>query len=146
MQRLKSITFSALALAASAMCSAAQPGMTELQSESYVSGPLLTWEIPDARAASLRRWVPSQGNPPYPVDKAVKVATAWLKKRHPEVRQFAVSYVQLAPIAYGKPPADRWFYRIECDRVLDGKPVKGGTFIAVVLFDGSVVEPREERK
>jgi hypothetical protein len=40
--------------------------------------------------------------------------------------------VQLAPIAYA-------------DQVLDGKPVRGGTFIAVVLFDGSIVDPREER-
>ena len=123
---------------------AQSPDVVSLFGEAHERGPMLQWELSSARHSSQPRWSPNQGMPPVPIGRAVELGHIWLKKKHPEVKDFAVSSIQLAPIGYGRPPADRWYYRIEFLPIVSGQVLFGGGFVAVVLFDGTIVEPRAE--
>lgn len=104
------------------------------------------WEIARDKWQSQPRWMPTfDAPPPLTIAKAVELGEAWLRKRHPDLKKLVVSQVTLKGIAESGPgTTDGWFYRIEYQPVVAGKRLWGGEFVAVVLFDGTVVVPREE--
>jgi len=108
-------------------------------------GLMFGFEVSAERVEKLPRWSPSGAQPPLPIGAAVQAAEEWIKKRHAEIRQFEVSTVALSRVTWPG-LADRWYYRIEFQPIVGGQRLYGGQFIAVVLFDGSVVEPRVERR
>jgi hypothetical protein len=105
-----------------------------------------TWEVSRQRWGAQPTWTPSSsGSPPLPIAKAVELGEGWLRKRHADVKQFAVSSVALRPqSSSGQDIVDGWYYRLEFQPVVAGQRLWGGQFVAVVLFDGTVVEPRSE--
>ncbi len=106
----------------------------------------LNWEVSRQKWEAQPKWTPaSAGPPPLEIAKAAALGEAWLRKRHPDVKQFAISSIALRPQAsFGSEVADGWFYRLEYQPVVAGQRLWGGRFVAVILFDGSVVEPRSE--
>lgn len=75
----------------------------------------------------------------------MELGETWLRKRHPDLQKLVVSQVTLkAQGESGPGTREGWFYRIEYQPVVAGKRLWGGEFVAVVLFDGTVVVPRQE--
>lgn len=105
------------------------------------------WVVPWKKFVAQPQWTPSSGNPPLPIAKAAEVADAWIKKKNPDIKAFSISSIALAVSHtwHGK-PEDRWYYKIEFQPIVGGQRLFGGQFLAVVLFDGTVVEPRPERR
>lgn len=141
---MKTIVAVICTAALSTACMGQEPAVT-LQAEGRSGGPMYRWDIPHKRNLAQQRWMPTQGNPPLAVNKATDAALNWVKKKYPEVKEFAVASVQLKPAGFGQVPADRWFYRVEFNPVVGGRILFGGQFVAVILFDGSVVEPQAEQ-
>lgn len=109
---------------------------------------MFNWEVPRDRFESLPRWTPSSGVPPLPISRAIEIATGWIKARNPKIDGFEVSTITLA-VSHSwtdDQPNDRWYYKIEFNPVVNGKMLYGGQYTAVVLFDGTVVEPRADTR
>jgi hypothetical protein len=104
------------------------------------------WEISRQKWEAQPKWSPaSEQPPPLSISKAVELAGVWIKKRHPDVKEFLIWSVSLTSQAtWAADVRDGWFYRIEFDSGVGGRRMRGGQFVAVVLLDGSVVEPRPE--
>lgn len=104
------------------------------------------WEVSRQKWAAQPKWSPaSSGPPPLAIAKAVEIGEAWLRKRHADVKQFFVASVALRlQSSFGPDTSEGWFYRLEFQPIVAGQRLWGGQFVAVVLFDGSVVEPRSE--
>lgn len=104
------------------------------------------WEVARDKWQSQPKWTPmSDGPPPLAIAKAVESGEAWLRKQHPDLQKLAVSQVTLKAQGQSGPGTrEGWFYRIEYQPVVAGQRLWGGEFVAVVLFDGTVVVPRKE--
>ena len=104
------------------------------------------WEVSTQKWAAQPKWSPdSPSQPPLPIAQAVEMGEVWLRKRHTDVKQFVIRSISLQPQSSSGPKiVDGWFYRLEFQPMVAGRRLWGGNFIAVVLFDGSVVEPRSE--
>jgi hypothetical protein len=104
------------------------------------------WELPRKQYEALPRWSPTDGAPPLAVNKALEIGGTWIKKRHPDVKQFdalSLSFVRAGCCVSGD---ERWFYRMDFQPVVSGQRMYGGQFIAIVLMNGTVVEPRLESR
>jgi hypothetical protein len=104
------------------------------------------WEISRQQWQAQPKWTPaSSGPPPLAISKAVELGEMWLRKRHADINKLVVSPITIRPQSSSGPGVtEGWFYRIEFQPVVAGKKLWGGEFVAVVLFDGTVVEPRAE--
>lgn len=113
-----------------------------LTTQADADGTMYRWEISPARANSLAPWDPRTTAPPLSLDDAMRTGEAWLKGQNPEIKAFELSLVSLLHLR----TPDRWYYRLNFDPVVSGRRlIAAGAFVAVVLFDGSVVEPRVEK-
>jgi TonB family protein len=105
-------------------------------------GAVSRWEMPLQQVNGLAPWNSRMGPPPLSMDEAVRAAEAWLKQRVPGAETFQLSAANLARI---QPDVlmDRWFYFLVFDSVAaDQSQTLLRRFMAVVLLDGSVVDPR----
>jgi TonB family protein len=114
-------------------------------------GTRYIYEIPGERANALPQWEPRLApEPPLSMSAARKAAESWLTSRIPEIKTFEVSSLFFAKVFQGLPTGpcrtvSCWYYRITFDPVVGGRRLAGGSdFAAVVLIDGSIVEPRIE--
>lgn len=108
---------------------------------------MFQWEISSEKFNSQPSWSPTAGAPPLAINKAVAIADAWIKKKNPEIKKFSLSSVAFfASQNWEAQPSQRWYFRIEFQPIVSGHRLYGGQFIAVVLFDGTVVEPRAEKR
>ena len=132
----------AVSLTTEVVSAQAVAGMIPLTRQPAADGTISLWEISPARAESLAPWDPRTGTPPLSVDAAMKAAEAWLKQQHPEIATFEPFDVTLLRLR--RP--DRWYYRLAFDGIVGSKRVSlPAGLVAIVLFDGSVVEPRVEK-
>lgn len=100
----------------------------------------MVWEIPTERATALPRWDLDAGPAPLAIDEATRIARAWLSRGNPQVERFAIQEVQLSRVGTSSPAAEGfWYYTVFF--VAPGQPGKPSLFYAVVLPDGSPVEP-----
>lgn len=118
-----------------------------LFAQGAANGPMQNWEITPQQLEAQPKWQPSQSTLPLSIPKASEVAEVWIKKKNPEVNKFAIATIMLAPMGCcTNAVQDRWYFRIEFNPIIGGRQLHGGQFIAVVLFDGTVVEPRIESR
>jgi hypothetical protein len=104
------------------------------------------WEVSRQQWSAQPKWTPTSGGPPpLPISRAIELGEAWLRKRHSDINKIAVGSITIRPQAGSSLGIEEgWFYRIEFQPVVAGKKLWGGELVAVVLFDGTVVEPRAE--
>jgi hypothetical protein len=123
------------------------PGMVFVASSRAQDGTMFTWEIPQQRGNAQPTWDPAtMPTPPVSIADATKVADAWLKQQTPELKTFVLTSLTLFRMQPYMWP-DRWYYRLEFDPIVAGRRLSGaGNFVAVVLLDGSVVEPRIDKR
>jgi TonB family protein len=123
------------------------PGMVFVASSRGQDGTMYTWEILQQRGNAQPTWDPAtMPTPPVSIADATKVADAWLKQQAPELKTFVLTSLTLFRMQPYMWP-DRWYYRLEFDPIVAGRRLSGaGNFVAVVLLDGSVVEPRVDKR
>jgi len=102
-----------------------------------------TWAVPLARLQHTPAWTPFAGAPPLSISKAVAMATRQLKADNPQFKRYDVLSISLAAASgTSDKPADRWYYRIDLVPVIDGNRLYRLRYVAVVLLDGTLVEPQ----
>jgi protein TonB len=99
------------------------------------------WEITPALAARMPRWNLDASLPPLPIAQAMRMAREWVAERNPQAERLELQNLVLSRLRRG-PEIDFWFYQI--DFFATGTTPPGLIFKAVILPDGSFVEPRTE--
>lgn len=123
----------------------AQPSSVLLLGEGR-DNVMQNWEVPREKWRAQSKWTPSSaGPPPLSIAKAVEASELWLRKRHPDLKKLQVSQIVLrTQSTSGSGTEDGWFYRVEFQPIVAGKKVWGADLVVVVLFDGTIVEPKTE--
>jgi TonB family protein len=116
-------------------------------------GAKQVFEITSERAALLPRWDQNiTPEPPLSASDARRAGERWLKVRNPHVQRFEL--VSLSLLQRGSETVSTqcggttgcWHYRLTFEP-MDGERhlPSGPDYIAIVLLDGTIVEPRIER-
>jgi len=103
------------------------------------------YEISDERAAGLPQWDSSAGlEPPLSIGAAILAARTWVQQKQTSPGNLDLFDVRIDR-AFGNasPPSTLWVYRVQFRSA--GAPPPG-IWNAIVLLDGSVVEPRQEQR
>jgi hypothetical protein len=108
------------------------------------------WAVSADRLSAQPQWTPSSDTLPLPVNKAVEIAEGWIKSKTPEIKSLSVSSIEIAgPELLPSVSQDRWYYKISFLPIIGGQRMRAArgmaVFTAVVLFDGTVVEPRIQK-
>jgi TonB family protein len=115
------------------------PGFIRLTAMRNQDGSTRAFEITTARAMSLPHWNPDVEMPPLDAVEATRIARAWLTGRNPSVARFELQSVSLSRMRRTA-DIDFWFYQLN---FFSNVPTQPGPYLAVVLPDGSVVEPTD---
>jgi hypothetical protein len=117
------------------------PGLRVL-SIARQDGSQLIWEVLRERYEALPQWNPNGGQPPpLALADAMNAARAWLKERAPAAAEWPAVQTRVQPAARsGFYPLVFAPQATVAGRVPTASDA--GTMTVVVLFDGSVVEPR----
>lgn len=107
-------------------------------------GKVLDYSISQARADRLPKWDPTQPTIPLQIHEAVAKAQAWIKKKNPKIESFLPNRIDLGRVSYGR-FFGLWYYTVGFDGVVGGQRMYGWGLQAVVLMDGSIVEPQPEK-
>ena len=117
-----------------------KPGMVLLAMTRNADGITTIWQIEDSRAASVPRWDPETQPAPLTVASAVRLAREWAMQRHPDVGRFDLQVITLQrPMTVSDNPL--WYYQVTFVGSRATTPQTRQLFPAIVLSDGSVVEP-----
>jgi hypothetical protein len=119
----------------------------ELGSVQSEGGPTRTFAVTATRLSKTPTWSPGKGWPPVSLDQALTTAQQWISKVNPKLERFSPMDIRLS-CAYpnlGVAGERRWFWSITFDAFLGEYTLGGGPLEAVVLMDGSIVEPRITR-
>jgi hypothetical protein len=111
---------------------------------SYTEDTKTTYSISREHAQKLPEWNPTdQKSAPLSTADAIKAAQTWLKQKYPDSGVSQVETVCLCKLnsRLSSAPENRWYYKIQFSLKLDGKFILDNDFFAIVLFDGSIVEP-----
>jgi TonB family protein len=115
------------------------PATILLMSNRSQNGPSRAWEIGSERARSLAHWNPETDTLSLTVPEATRIARAWLAGRNPQAPRLDLQSVSLTHTRRFT-DIDFWFYQLN---FFGNDPAQPGPLIAVVLPDGSVVEPSD---
>ena len=99
------------------------------------------YSITRARALSVTRWADPISEPPLSVSRAVALAKEEVKRKHGKFDDFEVTAIDLRRVHYPPQLSDIWYYSVAFFPIIDGHRIYEGNYAAVVLMDGSVVEP-----
>lgn len=126
---------------------ASDPSMIRLSSMRGQDGRLLVWEITLDQGRRQPRWnVEAGGQPDWPPPLSMadhtRLGLAWLQNRNPDIQRFELQNVILSR---SRRPPDVDFWYCQVDFVGYGTTRTVGSLVrAVILPDGSIVEPRIE--
>jgi len=101
---------------------------------------VIDYLVSEAVAQKQPMWDPSQSPPPLSTVDAVAKARAWLKQKHPKFDAFVPSSINYRQVRYER--TNFWYYSISFDGMVGQTRTYAPELDAVVLFDGTVVEPR----
>jgi hypothetical protein len=105
----------------------------------FCSGANYFYEIPMSKASALPQWNPESGaTAPLSISSACALAKKALAARVPQLKQMEVRHIELWPVA----KTGSWYYRIEGQGVMFDRYESPCGLMAVILMDGSNVEPR----
>lgn len=107
-------------------------------------GKVLDYSISQARAEKLPKWEPQKPSIPLPIHDAIAKAQAWTQKQNLKIESLVPNRIELDRVSYGK-FFGLWYYRIGFDAVVGGQRMHAWGLQAVVLMDGSIVEPLKEK-
>jgi hypothetical protein len=95
------------------------------------------------RLAATPEWIfDGKTLPPLPLADAYRIASQWIAKKYPTMDSFRVRSYAVEQAGNSGAP-NRWYYTFDFVGVMNGAEVYGGPFTAMVLMDGTIIEPRE---
>ncbi len=105
-------------------------------------GTMLRFAVQESDLASVPTWRPEEGQAaPLDLKFAIALGRDAVRKHHPDVQEFDLSWVTLGRLE--PPHHDVWYYHIRFAPVVGGQALKGGLYIACILMNGTVIEPKE---
>ena len=118
--------------------------MTRLFGAGTERGAQIVWEVASTRIDRQASWAPEDGPPPLAITKAVELGATWMRKKHPEIKEFNADQISLHSYSHTNGARSGiWYYQVDYSPVVGGNRLRGdfGVYTAIVLFDGTVVEP-----
>lgn len=95
--------------------------------------------VSEAQHKKAPTWAPGRGEPPVSIARVADIAEKWAKVKYRDFDSAKIQSIDLTEYGcYGEPKY--WHYVVHFIPVKAGKPQFGGYF-AVVLLDGTLVEP-----
>jgi len=116
-------------------------------SRSERDGSKLSFEISQERFQRLAGWV-SDLDPSVPlsVDDAIEIASDWVNRKHQKQGAPPYRLVDATIARIGARDSDRWYYKVDFASA-ERTDVPGADVVtAIVLLDGSIVEPSAEKQ
>jgi TonB family protein len=106
-------------------------------------GSATVFEITGDRFRQLLPWDPDVSPVPAlsPAD-AIRAATSWLERNNPRPEAKRYLLLGAAFLRFADRTSDRWYYQVNFAPVVSDSVVAMGLVTVVVLFDGTVVEPK----
>ena len=92
----------------------------------------------------LPSWDPSKEQLPLAITDALAIAKKWCLVSHPKFDDVVLGGIEIEPIGWTT-AKDKWFFIFSFDPIIDGQRLYG-QFYAVVLMDGTVVEPKVSKE
>ena len=117
-----------------------KPGMVLLNLTRNSDGTTTVWQMEESRVASLPRWDPETQAPPLTIPDAVRLARGWVMQRQTDVPRFDLQFVT---VQRPTTPSDNplWYYQVTFVGSRATAPQTRQVYPAIVLSDGTVVEP-----
>jgi TonB family protein len=119
------------------------PNTLRLLTNRAPNGQAQVWDIDVTRVMALPRWN-TDTDPPVSLSEALRLARSWIAGRNPQAERFVLLSANFLrrPLMAPDGSGEFWFYIITYSR--DFVPsVQNPPLQAVVLLDGTVVEPKE---
>ena len=129
-----------LATTAQSLARTSPQGIVPLHAASYGES-VREYSIIESQAEKLAKWDPAQTAAPLTTSQAITKARAWLKVRHPKFDGFEPTEISLRRVSYSRFTA-LWYYTIRFDGLVGQTRSYVPEMEAVVLMDGTVVEPK----
>jgi hypothetical protein len=122
------------------------PGADEVSLWGYgqQDGKYFEYVVSEARFAKVPEWAPEKQIPPLAITKAIEVAKQATRAEHPEFKELFPWNISINQ-ASSRDAHNRWFYVIEFYPLVNGQPSPFTHVTALVLMDGGVVKPREQK-
>ena len=114
-----------------------------IRSFTDANGKRTGYFISRERLAATPEWVfDGRTLPPLSLPDAYRIASRWIAQKYPKIDSFRMRSYSVEEAGHSGAP-NRWYYTFDFIGRLDGTDVYGGPFMAMVLMDGTVIEPRE---
>ncbi len=98
--------------------------------------------VSQAQIERTQSWTPAQGEPPLGLAPAYQVVKQWWRAQNTRYDDVNVREITLRK--YGcSLVADRWYYVIDLNPVIDGNELWGSGNWVAVLMDGTVIGSRK---
>ena len=134
------MTFIAVVLAAAVIAPATSPHEIVIRTMSSSDGQRLQLAVTADQVATVHEWDPETGfDPPLGRELAIELARDSVRKRYPQFESFRVESIELARLPMN---SSRWFYVVKFAPFSDGQLFRSTGALAMVLLDGTVVEPQ----
>ena len=103
------------------------------------------FSITEKMAVKVPEWYPAKSSvPPLTIDRATNLAKEWIKKKDPKSKGFDVSSIKMSRIVWPG-IANKWFYLIDFERMIEGYGSTGEDIFVVILMDGTIVPSEKSR-
>jgi hypothetical protein len=106
-------------------------------------GKRLVWEVTGEVAWAVPKWDAEKDALPLSVSEASTIAKKWAKNRCHSCDTLAIEEIRLSPMPVPD-FQDRWYYTIFITPVVYGAHQYENQITVVVLFNKTVVEPKEK--
>jgi len=114
-----------------------------IRSFTDANGKKTGYFISGERLAATPEWVfDGTTLPPLSLPDAYRIANRWIAQKYPKMDSFRMRSYSVDEGGNSGAP-NRWYYTLDFVGTMDGTEVYGGLFMAMVLMDGTIVEPRE---
>ena len=135
--------FSLVLVCGSATACCTPPGVEAQLFTRRGEGGTITYAISNERAKALPTWSPGSGEPPLSITAAIESARASVLASSSDLKSLEPDRISLNfRDAYGGNPGF-WYYDVAFSPTVAGRRALVPGIGAVVLLDGSVVEPRD---
>lgn len=113
----------------------------DLERSTNGEGVTRVFSISRRAAEKIPVWLPEKGEPPLPMSRAIRLATAAAQAESPKRDAFLARAIRLQLVSCdcGESERDRWYYVVDCVPSLDDGLAMKSSVPVVVLMDGSVV-------
>ncbi len=113
------------------------PFMSSTKSDGTKVGLFATVEM----LRKTPKWNPEAGEPPISISHAVSEVKRWAKSFYSRFDDIEVDRISLSENVCWEVKG-RWLYVISLTPIVDGNKLHGSSYMAAVLMDGTIIEPR----